>query len=83
MGEGLTRVFGAALAGNLTAEQVSFLRKLAAWNGVASPQDIGPQTSQAENGARQKCKRQKLVTYEDGYWRLTDLGRVVSRLVIR
>ena len=63
----------------LTTTQLAFLRKLAQWQGVASPQDIGPQTSQEENSARQRCKRQGLVTYENGYWRLTDQGREYLR----
>jgi hypothetical protein len=46
---------------------------------VATPQNLGPQTSQDENRARQKCKRKGLVTYEGGYWRTTDLGRQVLR----
>ena len=75
MGEGLKRTFAVARATNLTVAQEKFLRSLARWQGVASPQDLGPQTSQEENSARQRCKRQGLVTYEGGYWRLTNLGR--------
>jgi hypothetical protein len=59
---------------NLTPSQIGFLRDLAKWGGAATPQDLGPQVSQQENSARQRCKRRGLVTY-DGYWRLTDLGR--------
>ena len=54
---------------------IDFLRRLASWQHVASSQDLGPQTSQDQNRARQKCKRRKLVTFEGGYWRTTDLGR--------
>lgn len=61
---------------------LKFLRALARWQGVASPQDLGPQTSQDENRARQKCKRRGWVTYDGGnvgYWRLTDAGREALR----
>jgi hypothetical protein len=75
MGDGLKRAFGAAAATDLTAEQVKFLRALWSWLGVASSRDLGPQTRQEENSARQRCKRRGLVTYSDGYWRLTDVGR--------
>lgn len=57
---------------------LKFLRALARWQGIASPQDLGPQTSQDENRARQKCKRRGWVTY-DGYWRMTDAGREALR----
>lgn len=56
-----------------------FLQQLSAWQGIASPQELGPQTSQSENSARQLCKRRGLVTYRDGYWRLTDSGRDAVR----
>lgn len=76
MGEGLKR---AAAATDLTPEQLAFLRALARWQGVASPRELGPQTSQEENSARQRCRRRGLVTYEGGYWRLTDIGRYALR----
>lgn len=57
-----------------------FLRELAKWQHIASPQNLGPQTSQDENRARQKCKRRGLVEYSGGYWRTTDLGRQVLRV---
>lgn len=79
MGAGLQRAFGAAAATDLTLEQVKFMRALASRQGVASPQDLGPQTRQEENSARQRCKRRGLVTYKDGYWRLTDVGREALR----
>jgi hypothetical protein len=59
--------------------QIKFLRELSNWSGVASTQDLGPQTSQDENRARQKCKRQGLVEYLDGYWRITSKGRALWR----
>jgi hypothetical protein len=77
MGEGLLRVKAAAIATQLNDGDFKFMRMLARWDHVASSQDLGPQTSQDENRARQKCKRKGLVTYEGGYWRTTDLGRMV------
>jgi hypothetical protein len=79
MGEGLRRAFAATTGSQLDEGCFKFLRSLARWQHVASPQDLGPQTSQDENRARQKCKRKGLVTYEGGYWRTTDLGRQVLR----
>lgn len=65
----------------MKAEHVHFLRELWRWGGVASSRDLGPQTSQRENSARQTCKRRGWVTYEGGYWRLTDFGfRALSPL---
>lgn len=63
----------------MSDEAIKFLRRLMQWHGVASPQDLGPQTSQAENSARQTCKRRGWVTFErrDGYWRITDAGRAL------
>lgn len=60
--------------------QVQFLRALHSWQDVASSQNLGPQTSQDENRARQKCKRQGLVTFSGGYWRMTDAGRKALNL---
>lgn len=79
VGEGLMRAKAATIATQLNDGDFKFLRALARWQHVASSQDIGPQTSQDENRARQKCKRKGLVTFEDGYWRTTDLGRLVLR----
>jgi hypothetical protein len=54
--------------------QREFLRSLRRWQGAASSQELGPQTSQAENSARQTCKRRGWVTYDRHYWRLTYEG---------
>ena len=48
----------------LTNEQHSFLRDLMRWQGVASSQDLAPQLSQADNSARQTCKRRGWVTFD-------------------
>jgi len=61
--------------------QLKFMRDLARWQHVATARDLGPQTSQEENSARQFCKRQGWVTFEDGYWRSTDKGRAALRAV--
>jgi hypothetical protein len=81
MGEGLQRAFAAIAATDLTEAQVKFLRDLARWQGIASSRDLGPQTRQEENSARQRCKRRGLVTYDGHYWRMTDLGRETLRRV--
>ncbi len=80
MGEGLKRAQAAAIATQLNEGDFKFLRSLARWRHVANAKDLGPQTSQDENRARQKCKRKGLVEYDGGYWRTTDLGRQVLRV---
>ncbi len=52
-----------------------FLRALMRWQGVAAPQDLDQQNSMADTSARQFCKRKGLVTFANGYWRITDAGR--------
>jgi len=67
---------------NLTRDQAGFLRELVRWGGIASATNLGPQTRQAENSARQTCKRRGYVTYDggnNGYWRITDAGIVALR----
>jgi len=59
----------------LTKAQQAFLRDLISWGGAATPRDLGPQTSQEANSARQFCKRHELVVFEVPYWRITYLGR--------
>lgn len=77
MAEGLQRACAATKKTCLVDGDIKFLCHLLSWQGIATPQDLGPQTSQDENRARQKCKRLGLVTYEGGYWRLTPQGRLV------
>lgn len=55
-------------------ERRKFMRKLMDWGGVADRFNLGPQISQAENAARQYCKRKGWVIFEGGYWRITDAG---------
>ncbi len=59
-------------------DQLTFLRALMNWQGVASPQDLGPQTTQGQNSARQTCKNRGWVTF-DGYWRITDAGKLALK----
>ena len=76
MGQGMQRAFAAAKATQpMNEEQQKFLRELLRWEGAASPRDLGPQTSQAQNAARQTCKRRGWVTCDRHYWRITDAGR--------
>jgi len=79
MGHGLLRAKAIAINSRLSEGDHNFLRLLREWDGVATSQDLGPQTSQDQNRARQRCKRNGLVTFEGGYWRMTDLGRHVVR----
>lgn len=77
MGQGLQRAFAATA--RPTEGQVKFLYTLARWSGAATPQEIGPQISQADNSLRQTCKRRGWVRFEGGYWRLTQLGKEVEQ----
>lgn len=61
--------------GEATTADKAFLRLLLQWTGAATPQELGPQISQAENSLRQRCKRRGWVVYQGGYWRITDAGR--------
>jgi hypothetical protein len=62
---------GSALQRNARSE---FMVKLKDWGGVADRFNLGPQTSQEENSARQYCKRKGWVSFEGGYWRITPAG---------
>lgn len=59
----------------MTEAQAKFLRSLLRWQGVASPQELPPQTSNADNTARQTCRRRGWATFDRHYWRITDAGR--------
>jgi hypothetical protein len=63
----------------MTDEQIKFLRALASWQGVATPQDLRLPANREQDRARQKSKREGLVTFEGGYWRLTHEGSVALR----
>ncbi len=59
----------------MTPEQFYFLHELICHHaGTATPRDIGPQTTQKQNSARQTCKRRGWVMYECGFWRITKAG---------
>jgi hypothetical protein len=83
MGNGMKRAFAAAMATRLNAGDLAFLRELDRWQGVASVRDLGPQNSQDQNRARQKCKRMGLVTFDKYYWRMTDDGRAIIALALK
>jgi len=76
---GLMRSKARAIASLLGEGDHNFLRLLRRWEGAATSQELGPQMSQDENRARQKCKRRGLVTFGGGYWRLTELGQHVAK----
>ena len=59
----------------LTEAQRKFLHRLVVAGGVAHPREIGPQTSQEMNSARQRCKRRGWVKFALGHWCITDAGR--------
>jgi hypothetical protein len=63
----------------MTPVQEQFLRDLMRWEGVATSRELAPQTTQAENSARQTCKRRGWVTFDRHYWRITDAGREALR----
>jgi hypothetical protein len=77
MSEGMQMARAKSLATQLDDDDFRFLRELAKWEHIASPRELGPQIHQAQNKARQKCKRKGIVTFESGYWRTTDIGRRV------
>jgi hypothetical protein len=54
--------------------RTKFMHELMGWGGVADRMNLGPQTAQVENSARQYCKRKGWVIFEGGYWRITDAG---------
>jgi hypothetical protein len=58
----------------MKAEAAKFMLKLMEWGGVADRWNLGPQTSQQQNSARQYCKRHGWVVFEGGYWRIMDAG---------
>lgn len=60
-------------------EANKFMQNLMKWGGVADRWNLGPQTSQKENSARQFCKRQGWVTFEGSYWRITAAGRIAFK----
>lgn len=63
-------------AGNPISEKaVAFLRRLAAHDGCCDREQSGPVMDRNEDRARQKCRRLGWAEYENGYWRLTSLGR--------
>lgn len=67
----------------MTKAQAEFLRQLLRWEGIATTQDLGPQTKQIENSARQTCRRRGWVLFDRHYWRITDAGREAYRVCSR
>jgi hypothetical protein len=55
--------------------QCHFLRTLAQWGGIATSRQLGIFVDREQDRARQKCRRQGLVTFEGGFWRVTEKGR--------
>lgn len=82
MGSGLQRAFAAARATQLSKEEASemkqFLDTLLQYEGTATSREC-PLASRAQDRVRRKAKRLGWVTYEGGYWRITDAGRAAFR----
>jgi hypothetical protein len=64
------------------SHQLRFLANLKGWDGCATSEELGPQTSQQDNSARQTCKRRGWVTFDKYYWRLTQDGLDVLRTAL-
>lgn len=64
----------------ITGERERFLRELSRWGGAAATRDLGVgKIEQRQKSARQWCQKYGLVTFEGGYWRLTEAGRVAIK----
>lgn len=59
----------------MTEAQRDFLDRLVSGGGHASLRELGPQTSQEQNSARQTCKRRGWARYSNGAWFITEAGR--------
>ena len=59
----------------LTEAQRRFMVRLERLGGFASLTELGPQMTQEENSARQRCRRRGWVIFSAGYWRMTPAGR--------
>lgn len=55
-------------------EQRHFLQSVISNGGAATAREL-PSATQAQNAARQRCRRNNLAYFEGGYWRITPLGR--------
>lgn len=54
---------------------VRFLRKIVSYSGAATSRECGL-ASREEDRSRQKARRFGLARFKDGYWRITDEGRI-------
>ena len=64
------------MAKDMGLTEKKFLRRLMQNEGGAcSRKELGPQTSQDENRARQLCRRRNWAFWDGYYWRLTAEGR--------
>lgn len=82
MGAGLQKAAAAAKATQIkpevAAEMRRFFQAISDYSGAATPQEC-PLSSRAQDRARQQAKRLGWVTFEGGYWRLTDAGKAAFR----
>lgn len=58
----------------MNVERVDFLLALKRRGGVVGVRNLPPQVTQAENSARQWCKRNGYAKFEGSEWRLTEKG---------
>lgn len=61
----------------LTEAQRKFMTRLVKFGGVATARELGPQMTQEDNSARQRCKRCGWVIYNIGCWQITEAGRAL------
>jgi hypothetical protein len=59
----------------VTAEERIFLNRLIQYGGAAATRVELPPANRGQDKARQAAKRKGWVSFKDGYWRITDLGR--------
>lgn len=58
----------------ISAAEIEFLRRLRVWQGVATHENLGVAGNKNETRICTRCKHKGFVTYDGGYWRITDLG---------
>lgn len=91
MGDGLKRAFAAAKTTQVRDDDVVPLRAFLHainfdWEGVASPDELRrsirdrtPIADRTQDRVRRLAKRNGWVTYQGGYWRISDAGRAALR----
>lgn len=82
MGAGLQRAKAVAEATRLNGDDTHqvriFFNAIKAYGGAASPQEC-PTATRAQDRVRRIAKKRGWVTFEGGYWRMTDAGAAARR----